>query len=127
VVDLSSHQVLIDAFEVSLSPTEFAILERLIRADTAVLDYENLLGDEEGQVLDARDAALLLRYHIRNLRQKFREAGGDPDLIVHVRNVGYRIATRAVRTTGDNPPVSCAEWTPNEIASSLAAGIPRYG
>ncbi len=100
VVDLSSHCVAVGAAEVSLSPTEFAILSRLILADTAVLDYEDLLGYEEGQVLDERDAAELLRYHIRNLRQKLKEAGGDPNLIVNVRRTGYRIAARPVRLLG---------------------------
>ena len=105
VVDLATHQTVIDAQEVSLSPTEFAILARLILADRAVLDYAHLLGDKEEQTMDERDAAELLRYHVRNLRQKLRESGSDPTLIVNVRNVGYRLAEKPVSISEDGNPL----------------------
>jgi two-component system response regulator VanR len=97
VIDLAYRQVTIDGQEIRLSPTEFDILQRLVLADGAVMDYEELLGYEEDEVLGDRDAAELLRYHIRNLRGKLKEADYDEELIVNVRSVGYRLATRPVR------------------------------
>jgi DNA-binding response OmpR family regulator len=38
-----------------------------------------------------------LRYHIRNLRGKLKEADYDEELIVNVRSVGYRLAIRPTR------------------------------
>jgi DNA-binding response OmpR family regulator len=97
VIDLAYRQVTIDGQEIRLSPTEFDILQRLVLADGAVMDYEELLGYEEDEVLGDRDAAELLRYHIRNLRGKLKEADFDEELIVNVRSVGYRLATRPTR------------------------------
>jgi DNA-binding response OmpR family regulator len=96
-VDLSRREVVVDRQDVKLSPTEFDILQRLILAGGAVVLYEDLLGYDEGDVLGERDAAELLRYHVRNLRQKIKAAGEDAELIVNVRSVGYRLATQPSR------------------------------
>jgi DNA-binding response OmpR family regulator len=96
-IDLAYRQVMVDGQEIRLSPTEFDILQRLVLADGAVMDYEELLGYEEDEVLGDRDAAELLRYHIRNLRGKLKEVDYDEELIVNVRSVGYRLAIRPTR------------------------------
>jgi DNA-binding response OmpR family regulator len=96
-IDLAYRQVMVGGQEISLSPTEFDILQRLVLADGAVMDYEELLGYDEGEVLGNRDAAELLRYHIRNLRGKLKEADYGEELIVNVRSVGYRLAARPTR------------------------------
>jgi DNA-binding response OmpR family regulator len=96
-IDLSYRQVTVDGQEISLSPTEFDILQRLVLAEGAVIDYEALLGYDEDELLGNRDAAELLRYHIRNLRGKLKEADSADDLIVNVRSVGYRLAVRPTR------------------------------
>ncbi|GAB4475445.1 MAG: response regulator transcription factor [Anaerolineae bacterium] len=97
VVDLSGHRLLADGDEMALSATEIGILERLILADGSVVDYDTLLGYDEEAVLDERDAASLLRYHMRNIRQKMRDLGEEGDLILNVRGAGYRLATRPDR------------------------------
>ena len=91
VVDLGSHQVSVDGQEVRLSPTEFGILQRLLLAGGAAVDYDDLMGHEEEDVLDIRDTAELLRYHIRNLRSKLAQASATLDIIENVRGVGYRL------------------------------------
>jgi len=96
-VDLSRRQVFVADQEISLSPTEFDILQRLIAADGTVVHYEDLLGYDDGDVLGAKDAAELLRYHIRNLRKKLEAAGQDGELIINVRSVGYRLAVKPSR------------------------------
>jgi DNA-binding response OmpR family regulator len=97
VIDLARRQVTADDQEVGLSPTEFDILQRLVLADGAVIDYEALLGYGEDELLGDRDAAELLRYHIRNLRGKLKETDCADELIVNVRSVGYRLADRPTR------------------------------
>ena len=96
-VDLSSHIVTFYESEIDLSPTEFNILRELVVAEMAVVAYDDLLGYDEDVVMDNRDAAGLLRYHIRNLRRKLEEAGVEDDLIVNVRGVGYRLALQPRR------------------------------
>ena len=92
VVDLASHQVSVDGQDVRLSPTEFGILQRLLLAGGAAVDYDDLLGHEEEDVLDIRDTAELLRYHIRNLRAKLAQASDTLDIIENVRGIGYRLS-----------------------------------
>jgi two-component system response regulator VanR len=97
IVDLGSWQVVVDDREVKLSPTEFNVLQRLILANGAVVEYDELLGYEDDQVIDIRDTAELLRYHIRNLRQKIKDAGETDDLIKSVRNMGYCLTVKSTR------------------------------
>jgi len=92
MIDLSRHQVIVEGQEVELSATEFGIMQRLIVANGAVVLYEDLMGYEEDELLGERDAAELLRYHIRSIRQKLKGAGVEDDVIINVRGVGYRLA-----------------------------------
>ena len=92
LVDLSRRQVFISGTEVRLSQTEFEILQRMILARGAVVPHGELLGHDDSDVLGQKDAAERLRYHIRSIRQKIREEGGEEDLIVNVRSMGYRLA-----------------------------------
>lgn len=96
-VDLARRQVFVTDDEISLSPTEFDILQRLIVADGTVVHYEDLLGYDDGEVLGAKDAAGLLRYHIRDLRRKLEDNNQDGELIINVRSVGYRLAAKPHR------------------------------
>lgn len=101
IVDLASHQVIVDGKDVRLSPTEFAILQRLVLAAGGAVDYDDLLGHDDETVMDTRDTAELLRYHVRNLRAKLAEATGGAgaplDIIENVRGVGYRLNEEVVR------------------------------
>ncbi|MBN1119608.1 MAG: response regulator transcription factor [Anaerolineae bacterium] len=92
VVDLSRRQVMLEDQEVKVSPTEFDILQRLILTDGGIVLYGDLLGYDDVDLLGDSDAAELLRYHIRNLRQKLREAGIEKDIVLNVRGVGYRLS-----------------------------------
>ncbi len=100
VVDLSSYQVSVDGHDVKLSPTEFGILQRLVLADGAVVDYDDLLGYDDEAVVDVKDAAELLRYHVRNLRAKLAQVDDALDMIENVRGVGYRLNQPVTRLQG---------------------------
>jgi two-component system, OmpR family, phosphate regulon response regulator PhoB len=85
VIDRHSHKALYRDQELQLTPTEFRLLEVLIRqAGRAFTRYE-LMDAAIGE-----DAIVLERtidVHIKSLRKKLGEAG---DLIETVRGVGYR-------------------------------------
>ena len=85
VIDRHSHRVLYREQELPLTPTEFRLLEVLIRqAGRAFTRYE-LMDAAIGE-----DAIVLERtidVHIKSLRKKLGDAG---ELIETVRGVGYR-------------------------------------
>lgn len=85
VIDRHSHKALFRDQELPLTPTEFRLLEILIRqAGRAFTRYE-LMDAAIGE-----DAIVLERtidVHIKSLRKKLRDAG---ELIETVRGVGYR-------------------------------------
>lgn len=97
VVDLSTYQVMANGQDVRLSPTEFGILQRLVLAGGAAVDYDDLLGYEEETMMDTRDTAELLRYHVRNLRAKLAAISTALDIIENVRGIGYRLNEEVVR------------------------------
>ena len=84
-IDLSRHVVLDGSNEIRLSPTEFAILRRLVISDGAAVPYDELLGGTENGWLDEKDAPGLIRHQLRNLRMKIKRADVGEDLIVNVR------------------------------------------
>ena len=85
VIDRHSHRALYRDQELPLTPTEFRLLEVLLRqAGRAFTRYE-LMDAAIGE-----DAIVLERtidVHIKSLRKKLGEAG---ELIETVRGVGYR-------------------------------------
>ncbi len=85
VIDRHSHRALLREQELPLTPTEFRLLEVLVRqAGRAFTRYE-LMDAAIGE-----DAIVLERtidVHIKSLRKKLRDAG---ELIETVRGVGYR-------------------------------------
>ncbi len=85
VIDRHSHRAFYRNQELPLTPTEFRLLEVLIRqAGRAFTRYE-LMDAAIGE-----DAVVLERtidVHVKSLRKKLGEAGG---LIETVRGVGYR-------------------------------------
>jgi two-component system phosphate regulon response regulator PhoB len=85
VIDRHSHRALYRGEELPLTPTEFRLLEVLLRqAGRAFTRYE-LMDAAIGE-----DAVVLERtidVHIKSLRKKLRDAA---DLIETVRGVGYR-------------------------------------
>lgn len=95
LIDMARREITAQGDVIDLSPTEFDVLQRLIVASGGVVEHDVLLGYDDEHL--AGDAAELLRYHIRNLRNKLRAGGHSPDLIENVRGVGYRLSARPRR------------------------------
>ncbi|KOX19699.1 transcriptional regulator [Saccharothrix sp. NRRL B-16348] len=75
--------------EVHLTRTEFRLLVELASADGRVVSREQLLQRVWGY--DYFGDTRLLDVHIRRLRRKVEADPDDPELVVTVRGVGYRV------------------------------------
>lgn len=75
---------------VSLTPTEFAILETLMRHPSQVFTRSMLL--EKVASFDSATGEGSIKTHITNIRSKVRAAGAKRDPIVNVYGAGYRFA-----------------------------------
>ncbi len=74
--------------DVSLTPTEFRLLDTLARSPRRVFTREELLGRVFGPDFDGMDRTIDV--HITNLRRKI-ESNCDRQYIVTVHGIGYRL------------------------------------
>src|SRR5262245_1561193 len=88
-LDRLRHQVSVREQKLDLTPTEFRLLECLIRQPGRAFTRHQLMDAAigEGSIVLERT----IDVHIKTLRRKLGEVkGGSPDLIETVRGVGYR-------------------------------------
>jgi two-component system phosphate regulon response regulator PhoB len=87
-IDRVRHRVTVAGSAVELTPTEFRLLECLVRQPGRAFSRHQLMDAAigEGQIVLDRT----IDVHVKTLRKKLSEAGGSPDLIETVRGVGYR-------------------------------------
>ncbi len=85
VIDRHSHRALYRNQELPLTPTEFRLLEVLIRQSGRAFTRFELMDAAIGE--DALVLERTIDVHVKSLRKKLGEAG---DLIETVRGVGYR-------------------------------------
>jgi two-component system KDP operon response regulator KdpE len=90
VIDLAAHSVFVDAEEVHLTPTEFALLRVLALNRGLLITHMQLLTEVWGP--EYADATPVLRTHIANLRSKLAGAAGGRRLIRTESGIGYRFA-----------------------------------
>ena len=87
VLDRERHEVTIDGHPINLTPTEFSLLEYLMRNAGKVLPHrailQNVWGPEYGQ------EAEYLRVYIGRLRQKIEPDPNNPRYLRTERGVGY--------------------------------------
>ena len=88
-VEPSAQRVLVGSTEVTVTRTEYELLDALLRAGGAVCSRAELLrtvyGDEAYR--DPRGVDV----HVHHLREKLARAGGDAAWVTTVRGVGYRL------------------------------------
>ena len=87
-IDRVRHRVTLNDETLDLTPTEFRLLECLVRQPGRAFSRKQLMEAAIG------DGSVVLErtidVHIKTLRQKLTKAGGSADLIETVRSVGYR-------------------------------------
>jgi DNA-binding response OmpR family regulator len=81
------HEARVGAFALGLTPTEFRLLEALVRANGDLVPHHRLA--RAGWPAEPDPDLLWLKPHLARLRSKLEAVGGPR--IVAVRSVGYRI------------------------------------
>jgi two-component system phosphate regulon response regulator PhoB len=87
-IDRVRHRVTVHTKKVDLTPTEFRLLECLVRQPGRAFSRHQLMDAAigEGQIVLERT----IDVHVKTLRKKLTAAGGSSELIETVRGVGYR-------------------------------------
>jgi two-component system OmpR family response regulator len=87
-VDVERHEVRCAGKLVALTPTEFGLLGALLERPGVVLSRAQLM--QRAYRYDNLITERTIDTHVRRIRAKFREVGGDPIATVH--GVGYKAA-----------------------------------
>jgi two-component system response regulator MprA len=87
VLEPGRHEARVDDTALALTPTEFRLLEALVRAGGDIVPHLQLA--RAGWPAETDPDLLWLKPHLARLRAKVHEAGGPQ--VVAVRGVGYRI------------------------------------
>jgi two-component system, OmpR family, phosphate regulon response regulator PhoB len=91
VMDCAGHRVMVDGAPVELGPTEYRLLEFLMRNPERVYSRTHLLDSVWGG--NVYIAERTVDVHVRRLRKSL-ESGGAADHVQTVRGAGYRMSTR---------------------------------
>ena len=97
------HQVVADGAEVALTPTEFTLLETLLRSGRVVRTKEELAraargGEADDGTFVSRADERTVEVHLGNLRRKLADDPREPRWLETVRGVGYRAAGTVTKT-----------------------------
>jgi two-component system KDP operon response regulator KdpE len=87
-VDFDRRSVTVLGEPARLTPTEFSLLEFLLRNANRVVTHEELLRAGWGE--EYTDATGYIKTHIRTLREKLNDDPTSEMGIVNERGVGYR-------------------------------------
>jgi two-component system KDP operon response regulator KdpE len=90
VVDLDAREVTRDGATVHLTPTEFALLARLVRSGGRIVTHRQLLADVWGA--EHVDDTHYLRLYLGQLRAKLERTPSEPRFLLTEIGVGYRFA-----------------------------------
>ena len=90
------HQVTADAREIALTPTEFLLLETLMRSGRVVRSKEELVRTLRGEEADSgtfvsQADERTVEVHLGNMRRKLADDPRAPRWVDTVRGVGYRM------------------------------------
>jgi DNA-binding response OmpR family regulator len=89
-LDPSRREVTYAGGAIPLTPTEYGILETLMRSPSQVFSRDLLL--DKVRTFESTSGNESIKTHITNIRRKLRAAGSRTDLIESVYGAGYRLA-----------------------------------
>jgi DNA-binding response OmpR family regulator len=90
-LDMKKYQAFVDERVVDLTPTEFRLLEALVRRQGQVAGEKELIQEVWGDY-HQEDASVVRRY-ILMLRKKIERDPSNPSILLTVRGFGYRLGT----------------------------------
>lgn len=99
-VDEATRRAHVSGHEIELTRVEFDLLASLLESPGRVYTRAQLIDRVWGDGFAISDRTV--DSHVKALRKKVTEAGGDPTLIETVRGVGYRVTDRP-NGSGDGP------------------------
>lgn len=90
LMDFGAAEVYKAGEPISLTRTELAFLEHLVRNATRVVTYESLASDilQAGEPADADNR--LIKVHVQHLRSKLGDSPENPEYIANVYGIGYK-------------------------------------
>lgn len=94
VISFLRHEVTIDGKPANLTPTEFRLLEAMVREPGRAFSRSELLDRAFGY--DYEGVERTVDVHIMNLRRKIEPGGGEWRFIATVPGLGYRFESRNV-------------------------------
>jgi two-component system, OmpR family, response regulator BaeR len=83
-----THQVLIDDYNLNLTPSEFGLLSVFMSYPNRVFSRSELLDKVQGYQFEGYDRTI--DSHVKNLRKKIAEKIPDVEIITTVYGVGYK-------------------------------------
>lgn len=86
------YQISVGDQPIDLTPTEFDLLLYLAAHRGRVVSCHELVREVRGYAVDEAEAREVIRPHVSNLRRKLKSSGQNPNIIVNVRGIGYRLA-----------------------------------
>jgi two-component system, OmpR family, KDP operon response regulator KdpE len=93
-VDLSAKRVTKDGSDVRLTPTEWQLLEQLVRNADRLVTQRHLLSEVWGPAY--LDQASYLRVYVANLRRKLEPNPARPRYLLTEAGMGYRFSPGSV-------------------------------
>lgn len=90
VMDGGRHEVTVRGAPVRLTPTEYGVLELLMRKQGRVVSRPQILNNVWG---DYYGSGKTLDVHVRHLREKIEEDPARPTRLLTVRGAGYKLVT----------------------------------
>ena len=92
VIDPAAHTVCLNQQPITLSPREFALLHTLALEASRVISVDDILARVWGAEYEGQSQVVYV--HIRWLREKLEENPNQPERIITVRGVGYKLQPR---------------------------------
>lgn len=87
---MQTHECLLDGENVSLTPTEFSILNVLLENVGTVVSIEDLFHAVWKDEYYSKNSSTIT-VHIRHLREKLKDTSDTPKYIKTIWGVGYKI------------------------------------
>jgi DNA-binding response OmpR family regulator len=86
-IDRDAHRVRIHGDTIALTPTEYRLLDTLSASPGVVMSRSQLVERSLGWDYDGTDRTIDV--HVRNIRRKLEESGGNPKRIRTILGTGY--------------------------------------
>lgn len=93
-IDVYRHRVLLDNEPLRVTQIEYELLHCLANSQGRVMTYREIAQHTHNQEMDENEARMLLKQHVRNLRNKI-----GADYVINIRGTGYMLVA-----PDDQPP-----------------------